>query len=490
MRVFAVIALLVLAGLAAAPAAYAPSRGFKAFGLSPANRDEAATKYWELRAKYSRSIAEHDDIRFRRQRPGDPPPSADLKKMRGIYDALDEIYSSLYGRKPPWPIHSMDAWYNPAHLRTGDLLVVTYEPQSFDRPLGEAVPKGLGTFFYSNINDGTTGELWARRMRLAREPVAYETAAYDHRVEESTYFDEVLFQTERTLEVYVVKGVVSAAVAAKLRDTEVRLDLSRTIQWTFMDPTQQEPLYHFRIQDSSRDARPLGKGWWLFKPTKRKLRLNVEVSNPDFVPEERIKYGENAKLIEIQRLFKDASIEHGVEAGFGMAAEAIRELHALPDGSYPPEVMIYGETTSDLIGMYEEKYKFEILKQTKSGTWVIRIDPAKFYKLYGEKPALPLLRPACIDALSVKTQPLPDNDLVVLREHLELAGVLPEEDVDRRPGPGPVRALSGLPEVVVHDEDPSLFQERPREIEIELHGLGEVLTVDVDHVKRAPLEVT
>jgi hypothetical protein len=395
-----VIALLLLAGLAAAPAAYRPSPAFKVFGVKPASRDEAATKYWELRGKYSRTATEYDDMFHRAPKPGE---SAEVKKMRGIYDALDAIYKSLYGRKPPWPMHSVDIAYVQSSLRTGDLLVLTYEPQTFDRPLGQTVPPGMGTFFYSGTGERSTGELWARRARLAREPVAHEIVAYDYLNETSYYFDEVLFQTERTLEVYVAKGVVPASVAAKLRDSEVRLDLLRTIQWTFMDPRLQEPLYHFRLQDSSRDARGLGKGWWLFKPTQRRLRLNVELNNPDWIPEERLLYGEDAKIIEIQRLFKDALIEHGVEAGFGFAAEAIREMHANPDGTYPPEVMIYGETTSDLTEMYREKYKFDILNQTKSGTWIIRIDPAKFYKLYGEKPVIPVLRSACIDALSVKT---------------------------------------------------------------------------------------
>ena len=397
---------LWLACLQGAPAAepakqgWAP-RAFHLFGLEPKSREDAATAYWELRAKYSRSTTENDDLRFRAR----PPKTPEEARIRGIYDALDDIYFALYGRGVPWPVHSMDIWFNPRFLRPEDLLIVTYEPQFLERPLSETKPEGMNTHFYSDLDEHLTGQVWARRLRLAREAVSLETVSYDHLSEKSYSFDEVLFQTERTLEVYVQRGVVSARTAAKLRDSEARLDLTRTIQWTFMHPRLQEPLYHFRIQDSSREANPVGKGWWVFKATRRKLRLNVELNNPDFVLPERRKYGEGAKLIEIQRLFKDPAIEKGVEAGFGLAAVAIHELHANPDGTFPPEVMIYGETTSDLIEMYRDRYQFEILGQTAGGTWIMRIAPGKFYELYGRNAPIPVLRSSCVDALKVIDRP-------------------------------------------------------------------------------------
>lgn len=137
---------------------------------------------------------------------------------------------------------------------------------------------------------------------------------------------------------------------------------------------------------------PVKKGRWIFKPSKKKLRLNVELKHPGLVLTERAQYGEDAKLIEIQKLFKDGNIEDAVEAGFARAARLIKTLHANTDGTFPPEVMIYGETTTDLVPLYRDKYNFDILTETTQGTWIMRIKPEVLHEKYATKDFSPKFR--------------------------------------------------------------------------------------------------
>jgi hypothetical protein len=411
-------ALLAVCVSAPGPAPKAPDglgpEGRKAFawlGYEPKTREEAAEGYWMLRAMYPRSQVEYDDPR----RTMKPPKTDGEALIRARYEALDVIYQDLYGRELPWPIHGLNAWYNPVHLKRTEVLVLTYEPRTMTRSFEATFPSEPKYFVPEDLDESSRGSVRVRRMQLSQHAFGDEIVVYDHPGLDSQLYEEMLYQNEKTLEEFVRRGVVPPAWAAQLRDREpsfergdpndidARMRRERTIDWAYVDPRNQEPLYHFRIEDASRRVNRIAKDTWVFRPagkTDPPLRLKLERDNPDFPIPERVKYGEDAELIEIQKLFRDPQVEDAVKAGFGIAARAIRELHGDKKGRLSEKVAVYGETTPRVAELYRDNYGFEILGDTGKGTQIFGMKAQKFYELYGKTP-LPVYRPganACFDA--------------------------------------------------------------------------------------------